>query len=325
MKFYTRTGLPLLLILALASCSTPENRQYREDFLTEREQKSALAKARPPQQFGYSVFPTKTGVAFSGSARLHPNHRAERDFLKGSFPVIKMQGRSSRNRMNVLLDTSTPTSWLEFSTAAKFGTFFLGYDNQFFPYSGVYNTGKVNAFAGVITQLRIDQLFMESVPFYVRMARNYMGPANRGIHKPHIDAVLGWDNLRLFSYVQIDLKNQKVRVSSSDPYAPSEDLLMARTRIVNLKNFGLAVEGALFGEPTPIMLDFAGDYHFARGDKKMALTRQVSLGEVVFRKVPTLLLPVHNAPPRIGQKLLLDYIITICNDEGVVYLERHPE
>ena len=76
---------------------------------------------------------------------------------------------------------------------------------------------------------------------------------------------------------------------------------------------------------TPIILDVAGDYHFARGDVKVSSTKQVSMGDVVYRKVPTLLLPINHSPPRAGRKMLEKYIVTICPKAGVVYFERFPE
>ena len=58
---------------------------------------------------------------------------------------------------------------------------------------------------------------------------------------------------------------------------------------------------------------------------KVNMTKQVSLGDVVFRKVPTLLLPTYNAPARAGRRMLENYLITICPKKGVVYFERFPE
>jgi len=37
-------------------------------------------------------------------------------------------------------------------------------------------------------------------------------------------------------------------------------------------------------------------------------------------------IPEHRvAPPRVGRKLLAPYLITICNNEGVVYFEKLME
>lgn len=325
MKTFLHQPLLLLSAIALAGCTTTSTSSNEEFVLPEMQQNTYLSHAKPPQQYGFSVYPVKDGIAMQGKARLHPRHMANARFLKGQIPIIEVRGRSKRNAMNVLLDTSSPTSWMEFTTSQEFNAVFLGHNEQTIPYRGGYNLGKAPAYAGVVSQLRIDQLFMENVPFFIRMAKNSLGPLARGIEVPHIDAVMGNDILSTFEYIQIDLDAETVRFSSTYPYMPHQDLLMSAARIKRVPNYGLAVEGAIFGEQTPILLDFAGDYHFARGDVKVSTTKQVSLGDLVYRRVPTLLLPIHDSPPRAGRRMLKDYIITICNREGVVYFERVPE
>ena len=313
----------LLTIATLSGCLTAT--QQDEYILSQVQQEPYLANTRMPQQFGFTIFPIKDGIDFNGAARLHPNHLTRADFAKGGVPVIKMQGHSRREKLNVLLDLSAPSSWLELGKSQEFNAMFLGVDDLHFPYRGNYNTGQAAAYAGVVTQMRVDHLIIEDIPFYIRMAKNSLGPLARGIQVPQVDAVLGYDNLRSFEYIQFDLINNQVTFSSSRPYVPNEKRMMTEAKIVGQRNYGLAVEGALFGKATPILLDFAGDYHLARGDVKVNTTRQVSMGDLVVRQVPTMLLPTHNSPPRVGRKLLGQYTITICNKQGVVYFERPPE
>lgn len=322
MKPIQHSAIALFVLLTLTGCVTSKT---EEVALTEAQQKSYLAQTRPAQQFGLSVYPTQAGPQFSGAVRLHPNNIINADMASSKVPVIKMQGKSARTAMNALLDFSAPTSWLEFDTAQDLSAFVLGINDQPFPYRGGYNTGGVDAFGAVVTQMRIDYMFLENVPFYVRMAKNTLGPLARGIQSPRIDAILGNDNLKEFEYIQINLQENLIQFSTSTPYEPHEQLLMCEVKIVKLRNYGLAVEGAIFGEPTPILLDFAGDYHLARGDAKVQFTRQVSIGDIVHTKVPTLLLQPHNSPPKVGRQMLNKYIITICNKKGLVYFERPPK
>jgi len=318
-----RTLLILLLPSLVLSGCTSSKVQSEQPISLER-QKTYLEDASPPQQFGFSVHRAQNGITYSGAMRLHPHHLTSVDMLK-KVPVIKFRGKSRRNTMKVLLDFGSATSWLEFSTAQEFKVHFMGINNHVIPYRGKINLGGQNAYAGVVTQLRIENLFMENIPFYVRMALNSLGPLARGIQKPEVDAVLGYDNLRVFEYIQIDLRNHRVSFSSDVPYIPHENVLMTTARIINLPGHGLAIEGAIFGDPVPVILDFAGDYHFERGDKKVNKTKQVSLGDIVFRNVPTLVLEPNRSPPRAGRKMLEPYIITICAPKGVVYFERPPE
>jgi hypothetical protein len=319
LHLYAITALSLMLG---TGCKTTEN-AGRETVIPKHKQNAYLSKAAPPQQYGYQVYGTQDGgIAHHGSGRLHPRHMASADFIVGNVPVIEVRGNVARKRMNALLDVSSPSSWMEFKTAQEFRATFLGWNDQVIPYRGVYNTDGVDAYAGVVGQLRIKQLFMENMPFYIRMAHGSLGPLARGIRMPEVDAMMGWDQLRLFEYIQIDLQNGRAFFSATIPYTPNEKYLMASPRIINLANYGLAVHGAIVGEPVPILLDFAGDYHFARGDKRVGITKQASIGDIVYRQLPTLMLPAHNSPPRAGRQMLEPYIITICPGKGVVYFER---
>jgi hypothetical protein len=311
----------LLSALILAGCQS-NNEPPDEKPISLTRQEAYLEAARPPQQFGFSIYPEGNGLAYSGNGRLHPNHLATAKMLEDTIPVITFRGKARRNTMKVLIDYSSSSSWIEFLKSQKFGAYFMGINDMVIPYRGGYNTGRQNAYAGVITQLRIEGLFMENVPFYIRMASGSLGPLARGILSPHVDAVMGYDNLQAFEYVQIDLRNNQIIFSASTPYVPHDDLLMTTAKIMKLRGHGLAVEGAIDGQPLPILLDFAGNFHFARGDIKVSTTTQVSLGEVVFRQVPTLILPAHNSPASAGRQMLAPYIVTICSKEGVVYFER---
>ena len=311
-----------LTTLLLTGCAS-KNKYGEERFLSEREQKSALAKTKSPQYYGFHVFPVQGGIEYRGAARLHPNHQTDADFEKGQ-PVIKFRGKSSRLNGHALLDLSSPASWMEFSTASDFGATFMGMDEDVIPYRGNY-AGDVKAYAAVVSQIRIDNLFMESIPLYVRMSIGGLGPFSRGIFEPNIDTVFGYDILGLYETLQFDLRDEHVVLSSSHSYSPQEDLLMSAARIVPVQGYGLTVEGAIFGEATPIVLDIAGDYHFMRGDKNVSQTKQVSIGDIVYRKVPTLPLPIDTALPRAGRRMLEKYIITVCPRQGYVYFEQYPE
>ncbi len=317
--------LPMLLFcLALSGCATNDNTEPNDTPLSPMQIETSLSRARPPQQFGFHIFAEEDGIAYAGSGRLHPNHFTHAEMLEENIPVVRMRGRFPRNTMNVLVDTSSSVSWMEFSISREFSAFFMGINNMVIPYRGSYNTGGISAFAAVVTQVRIDNLFIESVPFYVRMAKGSLGPLARGISEPGIDAVMGYDNLRDFEYIQFDLQNNAIAFSATRPYTPHQNLLVDSVRIAKAPGYGLAVEGEIDGRPTPVILDFAGDYSLARGDTEVETTRLVQVGRMPFSDTPTRTLPIHDAPPRIGRKLLAPYLVTICNKKGVVHFEQIP-
>jgi len=327
----TAQALPFLALATLllaGSAAAKKKKAPKDSPLPKTQQEHFLSKTTMPQQFGYSIYRVRGGgIGCSGEAHLHPNHKVSVKFLEKGIPAIKIQGSSRRNKVNVLLDTSSPLSWIEFSASQKLSVYFLGIDGKAIPYRGSYNTGGVNAYLGAVKQMRIDQLFMESVPFYVRMSMGSLGPLARGIKEPEIDAIMGYDNLRTFEYIQFDLKNNTVAFSSTTPFDPpsEEENGVYSAKIIPSRSYGLVVEGTVNDEKSPMIIDLAGNFGFARGDIKVAVTPAIELGSLEILEAPTLVLPLHDSPPRVGRKLLEPYLITICNKKGLVYFEKLSE
>ncbi|HBO87997.1 MAG: hypothetical protein ACJZ85_00335 [Pontiellaceae bacterium] len=311
-----------LSVLLLAGCKTPVG-PAKETKLTEKQQKAFLSKSKPARHFGYQVFPiARNEVGMRGSARLHPNHRAVVPMEK-KLPVIEIAGRNYRDPAYALIDTASPNSWMEFNYSLYINTDFLCFREKNIPYRGSYNTGGVPAYAAIAYQLRIGQLFIEDMPLYIRMATGSLGIQARNIESPPLRAVLGYDLLKLFSYVQFNFINGTIDFDTMHSFVPNKNWLLAKTSILDKEDEGLVIEGALFGKETEFILDLAGDYHLAHANADGMPARQLSLGELVFRKVPQASLP-SQALPRLGRYLLTDLIITICPQEGTVYFER-PE
>ncbi|MDF7809304.1 hypothetical protein P4E94_17800 [Pontiellaceae bacterium B12219] len=289
------------------------------------QQNTYLSHAKNPELFGYEALRVNEGYRLKGAAKPHSNQTTELKLGKNNLPVIPIRSHNRLKRMNALLDTASPVSWMEFGASQKFDAEFLGDETYKVPYTGNLNTGNAAAYAAAISQLRLGSITLDNALFYVRMALHSLGPMARGIQVPHVDSVLGYDTLKTFEFIQFDFLRNQVRFSSGPPYVPDEQLLMSAAKIMELKNYGLVIQGGLLGIPTPIILDVAGEYHFSRGDVKMNITKQVSLGDVVYRKVPTLLLPTYDGPPRAGRRMLENYTVTICPKTGIVYFERFPE
>ncbi len=317
-------GIPVLLLALSVGCaSTREEPAEHESLMSKREQNALLAKARPLEEFNLSPsFPFGNGSLYLGSAVLEPGQSAVRRFEPGGMPVIELTGKSARRTMKVLLDTAANASWMQYSAAAKNDATFISNKGKVVPSIGVVSSKGVDAFAAVIPLLHIDGLTLNNTPLYVRMARGLMQPPMYSSSVPLVDAVLGYDNLRQFQYIQFDLAAGTVRFSTSTPYTPNDNLLIGQANLSSVCRDALAVQGSVFGQPVPIILDFAGDYAFARGDTRNPVTKQVELGEVVFVEVPTEVLARQDRYPRAGRKLLGKYLVTICPRRGLVYFER---
>jgi hypothetical protein len=310
-----------LSILLLAGCKTPIS-STTETPLPEIQQQAYLSHAKPARHFGYQVFPIANNeIGMRGKARLHPNHRAVVPMEKNSLPIIEIAGRNYRDPAPALIDTGSPNSWMEFSYSQTINTDFLSFRERHFPYRGTYSTGGVKAYAAIAYQLRIGQLFIENMPLYVRMATGSLGLQARGLQSPPIQTVLGYDLLKQFSYVQFNFINGNIDFNTMHSFVPNENWLIAKTSILDEEDEGLVIEGALFGKKTSFVLDLAGDYHLAHAKADGMPARQLSVGELVFRKVPQSVLPTK-ALPRLGRSLFTDLIITICPQAGTVYFER---
>jgi len=317
------TPLLLFIGISLSGCFTTSSDV--EVPVPKDGQAQLLKKAKPPQTFGFDVFRIPKGIGYRGRARLHPRHISSVDMLKEGFPIVSVRGKARRDKMNILIDMHSNVSWVELSKAQEFQVQFLGFNKKFAYYHGGYNTGNVNAYAGVISQIRISNLFMENIPFYVRMATGSLGLQNRGLEDPKIDAVLGYDNLKGFEYIQINPFENKVQFSSTIPYVPHESLLLTTVKIVRVPKYGLAIQGSVNENPTPIILDFAGDLYFSCGGAPGNKTKHICVGDVCFVDVFTHVVQGVNVPPRIGNRLLKDFIVTVCPKKGVVYFERPPK
>lgn len=315
----------LRLLLASIGAALPAAHALEEFVMPRMQQNTYLSHAKDPALFGLEAVSTGDGPTYAGHAQLTPSQVGTIFFDKAPLPVIMVGKNSGRLKMSALLDTSSPNSWIEFITSRGFDATFLGIEDKTMPYGGAYNTGGVPAYAAVIPHIKMDTVHIENAPVYVRMAMHSLGPLARGIVVPEVESVFGYDLLKTFEYIRFDFKAGTVRFSTTKPYEPEKNFLMTAAKIVEVPGYGLAVEGAVSGVPSPIILDVAGDYHFARGDVKMKITKQVDLGDVVYRKVPTLLLPTHESPARAGRKMLEPYVVTIAPKKGVVYFEHIPE
>lgn len=315
--------VPLLLLTALLAGCVSTNSGNEEVILTQEENENALKHVKTPQQANYGVYNLQGSLAIKAEPRLHPNHMVELLYQAKDAPVVKAEGKSSRNKLNVLIDPASAESWMEFNKAEELNAYFLELDGVYIPYRNSITTG-VDAFAATISQLRFNQFIMDDIAVFVRMARNSLGTASRGIKDPQVHAVLGYDMLKGFEYIQFNIREGKITLSATTPYTPSAGRLIGTANIINRTfNTGLIIKGAIEGTETPIMLDFVGSYYFRRSEGSAPETEQVALGDkVVYLDAPTITGTFTDQMPRAGNLMLEKYLITVCPRKGIVYFER---
>ncbi len=310
----------LTLILLSSGCSSNNVNSSDLIILPKSQQEAYLSRSKSTHLFGFSVFGQPNGaVGVKGQTRLHPNHKASVKMQKNNLPIIPISGKNNAGKSFALLDFSSPSSWIDFKQSQEYDVHFLAYRERNIPYVGNFNTGKIDAYMGVVSQLRIDQLFLENTPIYVKMSIGSLEPQSRGIANPNITTVIGYDILKVFNSIQLDFDSNVIRFTSSEKYQPNESLLIGKTKIIEEKNRGLVVEGNFFGKLSPVVLDLAGDYYLTVPQSNETITRQLSFGALVFRKIPT---QRFDSMPRAGKKLFEDLIVTVCPNEKIVYFEH---
>jgi hypothetical protein len=309
----TKTGLFLLsaLLLSAAGCKTTETKP-----VPWKKQSDYLAKVRDPRIYGFSIYQTPGGIEYRGGGRLHANQgavlpmKAEEPF-RPAVPLRGSYGMSSP----VLLDLSTSSSWLEYDLAQSLGATPVGErEARLVKISG-------EEFAGcpsVVPSLRFEQLFIDLPLVNVRMATGPIGSLARGIEKPELKGVIGWEQLRKLKQIQFDYVKKQVVLSNAETvYSPDPSLVIAKIPLVKYSG-ACAVRGAVNGKETLILIDPAGDFEIATDGA--AAVSSVQLDADILFSAPAA--AVSPGGTRIGARLLKNYKVTICPQADEIYFEK---
>jgi hypothetical protein len=275
-----------------------------------------MAKVKDPRYFGYSIYQTPSGIEYRGGSRLHPNQAKMLDMeVKEPLrPVVMLRGDLGLS-VPLLLDLASAASWMEFDMAESMGAVPLSEDSAHL----VNAPGEeIPGCLSVVSTLRVGQVFVENPVVYVRMANGSLGSLARGIKKPEIKGVVGWDFLKKFEQIHFDYSKKRVAISTvKSAYIPDPSQLIAKLPLI--KNIGAcAVRGIVDGKEDVIFIDPAGDFEVAT-DGATAVSSVVLDPDIVF-SAPA----VAESPSgtRIGARLLQNYQIIICPQAGWVYFEK---
>ncbi len=299
------------LLLFTAACKTTETKP-----VSWKEQSAYLSKVRDPRIYGFSIYQTPGGIEFRGGGRLHPNQiealtmKAEEPFR----PVVMVKGNLGLESP-VLLDFSTSASWLEFDLAQTLGAMPVGErEAQLVKLPGE----EIAGCPSMVPSMRFKQLYIERPLVNVRMATGPLGPLARGIEKPELKGVIGWEILRKFEQIQLDYTAGKVSLATSGAaYVPNPATLVGKLSLVKYAG-ACAVRGLIDGKEGLILIDPAGDFEVATEGAAAVLSLQLD-ADLLF-SVPV----VAKSPgsTRVGARLLQNYKIIICPLAGAVYFEK---
>jgi hypothetical protein len=316
---FLRIGICLSFLAG--GCATPKEIKP----LTDGQLRGIFSQAKDARNFWVTVYKADKGVQFAGANRLHPEHVANRNFIKESpsaAPLI--QADNGRDEMIVaLIDTSSARSWLDLAAFTRVKAIPLG------PPAYNCTPNQVNdaipGYACILTKLRFDQLHMENAVFHFRAATGPLGSLARGEDHPAPSAILGCDILNAFAFVQIDYPNHSVMFSATTEYSPDGTNLIATLPLREVDG-AFAVDGMVDSEKKLILLDSAGEFETTMENPPSDKLKQVSVGDLVFRNVTVASSQDGNlgllSHPRIGRRLLSRFVVTFAPKKKLVYFER---
>lgn len=300
------------LLLSAAACKTTETKP-----VPWKTQSAYLAKVRDPRIYGFSIYQTPAGIEFRDGGRLHPDQIAALS-MEAEDPLrpVVMTKRNLGLESPVLLDFSTSASWLEFDLAQALGALPVGErEAQLVALPGE----KIAGCPSMVPSMRFKQLYVERPLVNVRMATGPLGGVlARGIEKPELKGVIGWEILRKFEQIHLDYAEERVSlVTSGAAYMPDPARLIGKLPLV--KHAGAcAVNGLVNGEASLILIDPAGDFEIATDGA--APVSSVQLDADLLFSAPA----VVKSPggTRIGARLLKGYKVVVCPQAGVIYFEK---
>jgi hypothetical protein len=321
-----------LLILAgitfgfLQGCRTSKPAPATTTPLKAEDLRAFFTRAADPRRFWITVYDSDQGPAFKGQNRLHPEQLAVLPFADSSdrnAPLVNINAWLGRDFL-ALIDTTSARNWVSEQAFHALRGIPLGPPAYRFPV--VHVREPIPGYAGVFPKLRFDNLHVENALVCAWAARGPFGNLARDV-APVPDIILGMDLLQSFQFVQIDYPARRVFFSSTFPFRPEQDRLLASVPYAEVGG-AMAVSGSVDGKPTTILIDTAGDFELAFTNTTLEAVRQLEVGNIVFRNVSVEDAALYDLGllkhPRIGRQLLSRFRITIDPQARLIHFERPP-
>jgi hypothetical protein len=302
-------GWLVALSLLLTGCLT-DNTEVKP--LSWAQQQSYMKRVRDPRIFGLSIYDSPSGPQIRGGGRLHPNQGEilEMQAKEPMKPVVLLQSGMGREHA-ILLDPALMSSWMEFSTAQHMQARPVGErDATLVRVAG----DDVGGCLSLVPTLRLGQFHVENTLVYVRMADGPIGTLSRGITKPIVKGVIGWNVLKNLAQVNLLYSSGQVLLLSTEPYEPNPERVVAALPLV--EHAGVcAVRVEVDGRQQMVLIDPAGDFEAAGFSGSLELAPGLSFEA--------------DAPGpgglRIGAGGLSRYDVTICPASNVIFFEKRAD
>lgn len=313
-------------ILSSISCRTSPPRPAATTPMNKDDLRSFFARAIDPRRYWITVYDSDHGPTFQGHNRLHPEQLAMLPFVETtdrSAPLVEINAWLGRD-FHALLDTTSARTWITMDAFHAMRGTPLGPPAYRFPV--VHVREDIPGYAGVLPKVRMDNLHIENVLVCAWSAYGPFRNLARDV-TPTPDLVLGMDLLQSFQFVQVDFPARRVFFSTTFPFRPEQERLMATVSYGEVGG-SLAVSGAINGKPTTLLIDTAGDFELASTNASIGTIRQLEVGNLVFRNVSVEDAGVYELGllkyPRIGRQLLSRFRITLDPQARLIHFERPP-
>lgn len=311
-----------IIILLVAGCAT---KQQQPTILQQEEIMPFLRRARAPREFGLRTEIRNDEPAFRGANRLEHDQVASLAFQsphQSSIPVITVTTARGKTH-NMIVDTTSRKSWIDWSLIDAFGVVPLGPPGHEFVPEHVYD--EIPGILALAPELAFGRIKMSNALVYARAAHGEFRPLCRGCPLVNIRMVMGCGMLQAFDFVQIDYPKRMVSFSTTTTYLPDPDHILVSLPIV-WTNGVLNVWGNIDGRRRTIMIDTSGDYSLVLPDATgNSIIRHLALDDLILRQIPATSSAaagvIDYGYPRIGTGLLKDFVIVIDNARGLLHIK----
>ncbi len=289
--------------------------------------RSFLAAGKDPRSYWLQVLHDTRGTVVTGGDRIHPNQVVQMKIVGGrrvNAPMVKVHAAGDEEYV-ALLDLSSSASWIPLDTAMALGVV------AFRPPISLpaeHVRDDVPAYLSVLRTMFLDTLQIESVIFRVRSRPGSLGPLARGIARPRPAMVLGYGLLSRFRFVRFDYQSRRITFSTTLPYPPADDRRLAEVSF-SQDGGAVVIGGQIDGVPRRILVDPAGDFALVLPDGGGGVVRQVTIGDLVLRNVPTRTSASGEAVGRryagyvrIGRRLLSRFTVILENRMHRLIIEK---
>jgi len=321
-KAATGTAVCLALI-SLASCIT--SKPPRPEPLSGHDLQIFMSNSRDPEMSGVELIRGSEGVFARNVYKIRSSRKVLLKFRsprKSALPVVKVEPRSGGG-CDMLIDTSSRKSWIEFEQAEDFELVPIGPRPE--RYKATHLRDSINGILTMAPYLRFRKMLISDALLYVRADHATLWPISRSHDDPEVEAVMGCGMMKAFAFIVINYKDREVMLFGEDEY-PVNRLDFLTSLPIEWENGAIAVDALLDGKRQKVFIDTGGDYALARPAGDTSPCKHLFLGDVAvidpeLADSKQLGIDLRDIPS-IGGRILKNYVLVIDMARQEIHLQQ---